>query len=222
MRLTRLDDVSSVLSSDIFIRLILELVSSSSQAAQRLFPRPFISNTHILNASSPPWHLVRFIYSFLPAFSSLVTVLTDTMTPLHCFLSTSSHVRLFYAPVGNPPDLVITLGGDGTILHVSSLFNGPLAACPPILSFSMGSLGFLLPFRQLIFVHRINTFHSRSIVALTVACGLSDVADINSFKEALADVYEGRSTLLDRMRLAVDVFDENGKLSDRCGDQGMK
>ncbi|KAJ3370549.1 NADH kinase pos5 [Kappamyces sp. JEL0680] len=40
-------------------------------------------------------------------------------------------------------DLVVTLGGDGTILHASSLFPNRV---PPILSFSMGSLGFLLPF----------------------------------------------------------------------------
>ena len=33
--------------------------------------------------------------------------------------------------------------GDGTILWVSGLYPGP---CPPILSFSMGSLGFLTPF----------------------------------------------------------------------------
>ena len=43
-------------------------------------------------------------------------------------------------------DLVITLGGDGTILHASSLFK--IGAVPPVLSFSMGTLGFLLPFRQ--------------------------------------------------------------------------
>jgi NAD kinase len=43
-------------------------------------------------------------------------------------------------------DLVITLGGDGTILHASSLFK--VGAVPPVLSFSMGTLGFLLPFRK--------------------------------------------------------------------------
>lgn len=48
---------------------------------------------------------------------------------------------------GQPIDLVITLGGDGTVLRVSSLFStGPV---PPVLSFSMGTLGFLLPFRAL-------------------------------------------------------------------------
>lgn len=45
-----------------------------------------------------------------------------------------------------PIDLVITLGGDGTILHASSLFKK--GAVPPVLSFSMGTLGFLLPFRE--------------------------------------------------------------------------
>lgn len=44
-----------------------------------------------------------------------------------------------------PIDLVITLGGDGTILHASSLFKS--GEVPPVLSFSMGTLGFLLPFR---------------------------------------------------------------------------
>ncbi|KAH8909174.1 mitochondrial NADH kinase [Coniochaeta sp. PMI_546] len=39
-------------------------------------------------------------------------------------------------------DLVTTLGGDGTILRAASLFSHR-ASVPPILSFSMGSLGFL-------------------------------------------------------------------------------
>lgn len=43
-------------------------------------------------------------------------------------------------------DLVITLGGDGTILHASSLFPRKV---PPIMSFSLGSLGFLIPFSNM-------------------------------------------------------------------------
>lgn len=39
-------------------------------------------------------------------------------------------------------DLISTLGGDGTILRASSLFASALTV-PPILSFSMGTLGFL-------------------------------------------------------------------------------
>lgn len=41
-------------------------------------------------------------------------------------------------------DLIITVGGDGTILHAVNLYL--TAQVPPILSFAMGTLGFLLPF----------------------------------------------------------------------------
>lgn len=39
----------------------------------------------------------------------------------------------------------MTLGGDGTVLHLASLFreDEPL---PPLASFAMGTLGFLTPF----------------------------------------------------------------------------
>jgi len=40
-------------------------------------------------------------------------------------------------------DIVITIGGDGTVLWTAQLFEGP---CPPVISFSMGSMGFLTPF----------------------------------------------------------------------------
>ena len=41
-------------------------------------------------------------------------------------------------------DLVITLGGDGTVLLASWLFQ---SSVPPVIPFSLGSLGFLTPFR---------------------------------------------------------------------------
>ncbi|XP_047138339.1 NAD kinase isoform X1 [Hydra vulgaris] len=40
-------------------------------------------------------------------------------------------------------DLIVCMGGDGTLLHVSSLFQG---CCPPVISFHLGSMGFLAPF----------------------------------------------------------------------------
>ena len=43
------------------------------------------------------------------------------------------------------PDLVVTLGGDGLLMHASNLFVGP---CPPILCVAGGSLGFLTPFSR--------------------------------------------------------------------------
>ncbi|GIQ89299.1 NAD kinase, partial [Kipferlia bialata] len=43
----------------------------------------------------------------------------------------------------NLVDFVVTVGGDGTLLHVSHLFP---RGVPPILAFNVGSLGFLTPF----------------------------------------------------------------------------
>lgn len=40
-------------------------------------------------------------------------------------------------------DFVCAFGGDGTMLHISSLFPN---LCPPVMPFAMGSLGFLTPF----------------------------------------------------------------------------
>lgn len=52
------------------------------------------------------------------------------------------------------PDLVCTYGGDGLLMHASTLFPGP---CPPILCVAGGSLGFLTPFNQDEMVHAIRT-----------------------------------------------------------------
>ena len=41
-------------------------------------------------------------------------------------------------------DFVVCLGGDGTLLHASSLFQ---QCVPPIMAFHLGSLGFLAPFK---------------------------------------------------------------------------
>ncbi|CAL8279460.1 unnamed protein product [Lota lota] len=41
-------------------------------------------------------------------------------------------------------DLIICLGGDGTLLYASSLFQGSV---PPVMAFRLGSLGFLTPFK---------------------------------------------------------------------------
>ncbi|XP_044482764.1 NAD(H) kinase 1-like isoform X2 [Mangifera indica] len=42
-------------------------------------------------------------------------------------------------------DIVVTLGGDGTVLWAASLFKGPV---PPIVPFSLGSLGFMTSFHS--------------------------------------------------------------------------
>lgn len=73
-------------------------------------------------------------------------------------------------------DFVITVGGDGSILHVSSLFDQH--PVPPVLSFSMGTLGFLLPY------------------------------EISSFQDAIADVIHSRFFLQLRMRMCMTLWGE--------------
>lgn len=50
-------------------------------------------------------------------------------------------------------DLVLTLGGDGTVLYTSWLFQ---RVVPPILSFSLGSLGFLTGFKFELYKEHLN------------------------------------------------------------------
>ncbi|KAG6861162.1 hypothetical protein C0995_003171 [Termitomyces sp. Mi166 len=83
-------------------------------------------------------------------------------------------------------DLVVTLGGDGTILHASSLFSA--GAVPPVLSFSMGTLGFLLPFH------------------------------IDDFAKALESVFRGKATILNRMRLACTFYNTDLEKKGNDGD----
>lgn len=56
------------------------------------------------------------------------------------FLNTFSKPEVLHESV----DFVVCLGGDGLILHVSTLFK---TAVPPVVSFNLGSLGFLTPFQ---------------------------------------------------------------------------
>lgn len=76
-------------------------------------------------------------------------------------------------------DFVITLGGDGTILHTSSLFPKEV---PPIISFSLGTLGFLLPY------------------------------NIKHYKEGISNVIKGNVKLLLRMRIAVSIHDKHEEI----------
>lgn len=74
-------------------------------------------------------------------------------------------------------DLLVTLGGDGTILKSASLFADHLV--PPVLSFSLGTLGFLLPY------------------------------DFNNFKQAFDKVYLSNAKVLQRSRLECHIIKRN-------------
>lgn len=76
-------------------------------------------------------------------------------------------------------DLVLTLGGDGTVLYVSNLFQ---KVVPPVMSFSLGSLGFLTNF------------------------------DFEDFREKMTNVIKSGVKACLRMRFTCRVHRADGKL----------
>ncbi|XP_073022064.1 NAD kinase 2, chloroplastic-like isoform X1 [Primulina eburnea] len=66
---------------------------------------------------------VHDVFARIPGFGFVQTFYSQDTSDLH-----------------DRVDLVACLGGDGVILHASNLFRGPV---PPVVSFNLGSLGFL-------------------------------------------------------------------------------
>ncbi|XP_042015723.1 NAD(H) kinase 1-like [Salvia splendens] len=67
-----------------------------------------------------------------------------TESPYYSFVQTwldDKDVQTLHTKI----DLIVTLGGDGTVLWAASMFKGPV---PPIVPFSLGSLGFMTPFHS--------------------------------------------------------------------------
>ncbi|KAF0267133.1 hypothetical protein FOG48_03828 [Hanseniaspora uvarum] len=80
-------------------------------------------------------------------------------------------------------DLVITLGGDGTVLYVSNIFQENV---PPVMSFSLGSLGFLTNF------------------------------EFENYDKSLEKLFTKKITTKLRMRLSCIVFrEETGEITER-------
>ncbi|CAI5646884.1 NAD kinase isoform X1 [Oreochromis niloticus] len=55
--------------------------------------------------------------------------------------------------ISNRVDFIICLGGDGTLLYASSLFQ---ESVPPVMAFHLGSLGFLTPFKFDMYQSQVN------------------------------------------------------------------
>eukprot|EP00026_Physarum_polycephalum_P009975 Phypoly_transcript_10117.p1 GENE.Phypoly_transcript_10117~~Phypoly_transcript_10117.p1 ORF type:complete len:380 (+),score=37.46 Phypoly_transcript_10117:35-1174(+) len=80
-------------------------------------------------------------------------------------------------------DLVITLGGDGTLLHAASLFSkipSTSLSPPPVVAFHLGTLGVLMPF------------------------------DIEDYCEVITHVLKGGFLCTPRLRLIGDIFRQQG------------
>ncbi|KAI9841494.1 MAG: NADH kinase pos5 [Sclerophora amabilis] len=128
-------------------------------------------------------------------------------------------------------DLSTTLGGDGTILHASSLFANS-SSVPPILSFSMGTLGFLgewkfkeykRAFRE-VYMSGAGGGHRSLILEDEKESPAKGIADAGSLSEPGGSGITGWSSVrgksmgstrgarvLLRNRLKVGVFDSSGR-----------
>uniref|UniRef100_A0A673GGR2 NAD(+) kinase n=1 Tax=Sinocyclocheilus rhinocerous TaxID=307959 RepID=A0A673GGR2_9TELE len=73
-------------------------------------------------------------------------VIEDPAIANESFVSIKKNICTFredYDDISNCVDFIICLGGDGTLLYASSLFQ---ESVPPVMAFHLGSLGFLTPF----------------------------------------------------------------------------
>lgn len=134
-----------------------ELMEQAKEAASFLYHQ---ENMNVLVEPE-----VHDVFARIPGFGFVQTFYSQDTSDLH-----------------ERVDLIACLGGDGVILHASNLFRG---AVPPVVSFNLGSLGFL-------------TSHA-----------------FEDFKQDLKRVIHGNSTLEGvyitlRMRLHCEIF-RNGK-----------
>lgn len=95
-----------------------------------------------------------------------------------------SHLLHFWTPESARKsseqfDMAITLGGDGTVLYVGSIFQQTVV--PPVMSFSLGSLGFLANY------------------------------SIDNYQKHIDDVFNNGITVNLRMRFTCSVYDRNGR-----------
>lgn len=92
-----------------------ELMEEAKEAAS------FLYHQEKMNVLVEPE--VHDVFARIPGFGFVQTFYSQDTSDLH-----------------DRVDLVACLGGDGVILHASNLFRGPV---PPVVSFNLGSLGFL-------------------------------------------------------------------------------
>lgn len=111
-------------------------------------------------------------------------------------------------------DLIITLGGDGTILRGVSLFSN--VQVPPVLSFAMGTLGFLLPFDfkscmlcfALVYENRAQALHRNRL-----ECHVVRNADVKTCEKAEKEEEEV-AIVRNKKRLYVEIGDTDSKQQD--------
>lgn len=114
-------------------------------------------------------------------------------------------------------DLIVSLGGDGTILRGVSLFSN--TSVPPVLSFSLGTLGFLLPFDFNNHIDAFNKLYNSNSYVLKrerIECHIvksqskSDI--LNKQREDLDNSYKNKNSInaleeIERLKRLSSVMD---------------
>ncbi|KAL3850142.1 hypothetical protein ACJIZ3_012024 [Penstemon smallii] len=93
-------------------------------------------------------------------------------------------------------DLIVTLGGDGTVLWAASMFKGPV---PPIVPFSLGSLGFMTPFYSEHYRECIN-----SILHGPISITLRHRLQCHIIRDAAKSEYENEGPMLVLNEVTID------------------
>lgn len=117
---------------------------------------------------------IGFIHSEYPGLNVIVS--SDVAEELRANPEVKDKYTVYTGSVSEivaKTDLIVTLGGDGTTLRAVSAFSND--SVPPVLSFAMGTLGFLLPF------------------------------NFSGFRETFTSVFQSRSKALHRKRLECHV-----------------
>ncbi|KAK2630047.1 hypothetical protein QTJ16_000867 [Diplocarpon rosae] len=153
-------------------------------------------------------------------------------TQLHEKLDFPIYTTSVLEDLAKKVDMTTTLGGDGTILHASSLFSTERHV-PPILSFSMGTLGFLGEWKFSEFKRAFREVYMSGAVAGSslfqdqkhphlggVVTGAREVVTGWSGIRGKSMGPSRGSKVLLRNRLKVGVFDANGNRV--IGDNNME
>lgn len=160
--------------------------------------------------------LARHVQTTYPKVSLIFESETAHQTHAHLsapIFSCASHESKLLA---SKVDLTVTLGGDGTILHATSLF-AQSPSVPPILSFSMGTLGFLGEWR---FADHKRAFREVYMSGAEFGNPSPAIVSASGSNEQWAAVRgknmgaSRRSRVLVRNRLKIGIFDSSGRRID--------
>jgi NAD+ kinase len=143
--------------------------------------------------------------------TAAATAAMPTFTPtlyfepeVHQSLSSSPpspHIKVFSNDTNY--DLCLTLGGDGLVMHASTLFP---RSTPPVLAVAGGSLGFLTPFKRNTMFDAVLWATGVRLLAHKEAASTAVVQSSSSSSSPPAHVFPKHVRLSMRMRLACRIL----------------